>query len=623
MEKHNNFRLENSINSEDPDEVFQKLEILGQGSFGIVYKCVHRDSGNIVAAKIMNVEEEVESFKKEVDILKECESPYIIKFYGCYAKKGEIWIIIEYCDSGSVLDLMRAVPCTFDEYQIASIIEMVLLGLNFLHEKKKIHRDVKCGNILLNRDGYAKLGDFGVSTSLATSLSRRVSKIGSPYWMSPEVITQNKYNSKTDIWSLGITCIEMAEGDPPNHNLRHYQVVKVIVQKPPKGLSFPEKWSPEFNDFVSKCLTVDPEVRPTAKALQQHPFIKKFSRRRTLISELVMNSLDQIAEFRRMNLNEDSEEADKVYSSVIYKTIKKQNEDGESGTMIYNDSNIVDTGTMVVNSNSREQNQHMKEQIQHHPNSKQDQKYVLMDMIDKYGGVSTLNHKEEKSTISSKKLKPHHSHYNSVITSVNEDSGTVVVKNKVGLRKNSKLQQHKHQTKSEDIKGTVIMKSEDFNNKDFSYYGGGDFSDIVNDTIDKMNNPTNEDESIIFNSSEYNCLEIDKLKNMLKYTEQDMEDEIQSIKRKYEKKLLNYKNAISILENNKQCKTLLKYKDFIDFKNKNEKKGLISTKYNDNSNRTITRAPDDSITAVSNKTFYDKNSIKIINYKSNDINNIK
>lgn len=612
-----------SVNSDDPEEIFQKLEILGQGSFGVVYKCLHRESGLIVAAKIVCFEDEVESFKKEIDILKECKSPYILRYYGCYIKNRDIWIIIEFCDSGSVLDLMRAIRASFNEYQIASIVQMVLFGLGFLHEKKKIHRDVKSGNILLNRDGYAKLGDFGVSTSLATSLSKRATKIGSPYWMSPEVITQKNYDFKTDIWSLGITCIEMAEGDPPNNNLRHYQVVKVIVNKPPQGLSNPEKWSAEFNDFVTKCLTYDPEKRPTAKALQSHPFIKKFSKGSTLISELVTNSLDQIEEFRKTNLNdeevdnEDDGENDgtNMFNSVVYKTVKKPNVGTvveNQGTMIYN-NDCMDSGTMIMHSNSRESQDRQKVLIEKEMNDtkKKGGDYVLMDIINKMG-FNTLNNQKEGLQPQSEQAqdkgtvqKNLHSHTNSSYSMEQQKNEKV--------KKTSKLQPHRHQNKSEDIKsGTIVLND----NKSINH----DIKDIMNDTITKMqSNANTDDEQLIFNSAEYNCYELDKLKSMTSYCEHDMEEELEQVRQKYSKRLQNYKTAISILSENTQFKTLTQYRDFLNFKKKQEKRmGTM----NQNDGSTIVR-PEDSISSANFKTIYDKNSVKIINYKSNDINNIK
>lgn len=617
------FNLQNSINIEDPEVIFQKLEMLGQGSFGVVYKCLHRESGSIVAAKIMNIEDEIDSFKKEVDILKECKSPYIIRFHGCYIKKNEIWIIIEYCDSGSVLDLMRAIPMTLNEYQIASIVWMVLMGLNFLHERKKIHRDVKCGNILLNRDGYAKLSDFGVSASLSTTLSRRVTKIGSPFWMSPEVITQKQYNFKTDIWSLGISCIEMAEGDPPYHNLKHYQVVKVIVSKPPKSLTYPEKWSSEFNDFVSKCLIFDPELRPSAKELLKHNFIKKYSKGQSLISELVSNSLDQIAEFRKMNLLEEDD--DMINSVIIRDAYKDTQINYDNGTMIYRTDNIKDdrntniqeTGTMIINGDSIEidNNQNTikineNQQFQN-KNEKAKNNNKLMEMIDLYG-INTLNNKTESQERKQSQIKIKETSKNSISNSNNNSDVSLMKTQNKGLKKNTKLQQHKHQTRSEDMKGTVLIKSEDFNKECNQIYEEMYFKEIINETLEKMRiQSENINDNVIYTSSEFNCLEIDKLKQMLKYTEEDMKDSI----KKYENRILNYCKAIKILEENKQCKTLLNYIDFLKFKEAKENKTVFNSDYS------TTNAPEDSIST--SKTVFDKNMIKIINYKSNDINNIR
>jgi serine/threonine protein kinase len=266
-------------------------------------------------------------------------------------------LIVEYCDAGSVLDLIKITDRNLNEEQIASIIQMVLGGLVFLHEKKKIHRDVKAGNIMLNRDGYAKLGDFGVSAQLINSFSKKNSKIGTPYWMSPEVIMQTNYDSKCDIWSLGITCIEMAEGEPPNHKIRYFLVMKRIVNEPPTSLSNPERWSKEFNDFVRRCLTYDPNQRPTAKELMNHPFILKYSRGSSYIAELVHISLDEISYYRKTYLNdpgdEDHDNKDEeqgndsqIFNSVVFNTANKSAleylEEDNFGTMIVNDNEIND-----------------------------------------------------------------------------------------------------------------------------------------------------------------------------------------------------------------------------------------------------------------------------------------
>ena len=296
----------------DPEDKFLLLEKLGQGNYGIVYKVQDKYTNKIYAAKISSLyTNNLESNKKEINVLKQCNSQYIIHYYGSYIKNKTIWIIIEYCDAGSVLDLMRISNKNLNEQQIASIISMVLKGLIFLHEQKKIHRDIKAGNILLSNNGYAKLGDFGVSAELMHSFSKKVSKIGTPYWMSPEVISQNKYDCKCDIWSLGITCIELAEGEPPYSEVRTFLVMKKIINNPPKGLSNPELWTQEFNDFVGKCLTFEPEKRPSAKALIKHDFINKNDKGNEFVEKMVNENIEKIYNFRKIMNNEDYEQDNK------------------------------------------------------------------------------------------------------------------------------------------------------------------------------------------------------------------------------------------------------------------------------------------------------------------------
>ena len=146
---------------------------------------------------------------------------------------------------------MKITKKNLSEEQIASVMQMVLRGLQFLHERRKIHRDVKAGNILLNHEGFAKLADFGVSAQMKNSFSKKNSRIGTPYWMSPEVIKKSEYNQSADIWSLGITCVEMAEGEPPHSEMKPWKAMMVIISNPPKGLTKPNNWSKQFNSFIA------------------------------------------------------------------------------------------------------------------------------------------------------------------------------------------------------------------------------------------------------------------------------------------------------------------------------------------------------------------------------------
>lgn len=186
---------------------------------------MHKDSGELVAVKIMPTNGDINSIKREIMIMKECDSPYIVRYYGSYIKNSNnnLWLIMEYCSAGSVLDLIKSSKTILNEYLIATILKQVLKGLEYLHSNRKIHRDIKAGNILLDESGNAKLADFGVSTELKDSLAHKDTIIGTPFWMSPEVISKSKYNNKTDIWSLGITAIEMAEGEPPYSHIHPFR----------------------------------------------------------------------------------------------------------------------------------------------------------------------------------------------------------------------------------------------------------------------------------------------------------------------------------------------------------------------------------------------------------------
>lgn len=285
--------------SHNPEEIFDLLELLGEGSYGSVYKALHKPSKEIVAIKIVPTNGELEPIKREIQILKECKCDNIVKYYGSYFHSNNLWLIMEYCAVGSILDLIQITQKTLNEYQIASILSLALRGLDYLHKNKKIHRDIKAGNILLDHKGNIKLADFGVSAELMNTFAVKDTVIGTPFWMSPEVISKSKYNKKTDIWSLGITAIEMAEGEPPYSNIHPIKAMFVIKNNPPSGLSDSSKWTVEFNDFVKKCLTLDPKKRPNAYDLLKHPFIEKMNQGKDYMCEFASEKLYIIERYRR------------------------------------------------------------------------------------------------------------------------------------------------------------------------------------------------------------------------------------------------------------------------------------------------------------------------------------
>lgn len=257
----------------DPAEIFIICEKLGEGSYGEVYSARDKRTGNMVAIKAVPVESDLTDLHKEIAILRKCRSPYVVSYYGSYEKDGDLWIVMEYCSAGSVSDLMSMCDITLEEHEICEVLAAVLKGLEYLHEIHLIHRDLKAGNILLTRTGAAKLADFGVSAQLTSTMSKRRTVIGTPYWMPPEVIQESAYDYRADIWSLGITAIELADGEPPYADIHPMRAIFLIPSREPPKLKEPNAWSPSFNDFIAKCLVKDPTKRPSASKMLQHPFV--------------------------------------------------------------------------------------------------------------------------------------------------------------------------------------------------------------------------------------------------------------------------------------------------------------------------------------------------------------
>ncbi|VDD90507.1 unnamed protein product [Enterobius vermicularis] len=267
------FKLDATALNKPPEEVFDIVGKLGEGSYGSVHKAIHKESGHILAVKKVPVDTDLQEIIKEISIMQQCDSKYVVKYYGSYFKNSDLWIVMEYCGAGSVSDIMRMRKKTLSEKEISAVTRDVLKGLKYLHDLKKIHRDIKAGNILLNNEGNAKLADFGVAGQLTDTMAKRNTLIGTPFWMAPEVIQETGYDTKADIWSLGITAMEMAEGRPPHADIHPMRAIFMIPTKPPPTFKNPADWSSEFISFVSQCLIKNPEERKSATELLEHSFI--------------------------------------------------------------------------------------------------------------------------------------------------------------------------------------------------------------------------------------------------------------------------------------------------------------------------------------------------------------
>eukprot|EP01105_Mastigella_eilhardi_P003998 TRINITY_DN1528_c0_g2_i3.p1 TRINITY_DN1528_c0_g2~~TRINITY_DN1528_c0_g2_i3.p1 ORF type:complete len:967 (-),score=285.75 TRINITY_DN1528_c0_g2_i3:174-3074(-) len=271
--------LEPYIRHEDPVEVLKLNSVIAEGSFGTVYTGCYKPENKTLAIKIIQLEEDetFEDLKIELYVMSKCHSPNIVAFFGSWRKDDELFIGMELCDGGSVCDIYQELNETLSEPIIALIVRETLQGLAYMHNLGIIHRDVKGANILLTRAGAVKLVDFGVSGTISATTPTRETFIGTPYWMAPEVIENRgpptPYGTAADIWSLGITMLEMAHREPPLSDMPQMKALLQIPYRKSPTLNKPSLWSPLFPEIIAKCLEREQKNRPTCTQLLKHPFI--------------------------------------------------------------------------------------------------------------------------------------------------------------------------------------------------------------------------------------------------------------------------------------------------------------------------------------------------------------
>ncbi|XP_013776316.1 serine/threonine-protein kinase PAK 4-like isoform X2 [Limulus polyphemus] len=274
---HEQFRvaLQMVVNRGDPRELYVNFVKVGEGSTGIVYSAIEKNTGRRVAVKLMDLtkQQRRELLFNEVVTMRDYHNSNIVEMFSSYLVGDEVWLVMEFLEGGSLTDIVTY--SRMNEDQIATVCNQCLSALAFLHAQGIIHRDVKSDSILLARDGTVKLSDFGFCAQVSSDIPKRKSLVGTPYWMAPEVISRLPYGPEVDIWSLGIMVIEMVDGEPPFFNEPPLTAMKRIRDLPPPRLKNSHKVSPRLQGFIDKMLIRDPSQRATAFELLHHPFLRQ------------------------------------------------------------------------------------------------------------------------------------------------------------------------------------------------------------------------------------------------------------------------------------------------------------------------------------------------------------
>ncbi|KAI9327987.1 serine/threonine kinase [Obelidium mucronatum] len=269
-------KLKTVVTAGDPNLVYRKVKMVGEGASGKVYlsRNVFDPSAPVVAVKqmILSKQPRKDLLLNEILIMKESSHPNIVKYIDSYLTGGDLWLILEYMEGGKLTDIIETNKLT--EPQIASICNEIIKGVIHLHKRNIIHRDIKSDNVLIGRDGQIKLTDFGYSAKLTVTRKQRATFAGTPYWMAPEIVRGKPYGPKVDIWATGILAIECIEGEPPYLDEDPLKAVYLIVTNGTPTLKNPETLSTTCKLFLSRCLDVDVDKRASGEDLLSHAFLK-------------------------------------------------------------------------------------------------------------------------------------------------------------------------------------------------------------------------------------------------------------------------------------------------------------------------------------------------------------
>lgn len=263
------------IGNINPEKIIRREKKLGEGAGGVVYVCTDLRNNERCAVKLSPMAD-LENIKNEIAMHALSQHPNIVEYKETFAHQENLWILLEYMEGGALTDILGR-TIKWKESHIAYVCREMLKGLSFMHRNHRLHRDIKSDNVLVDFKGRVKLADFGFAVGLTAEEDKRKSVVGTPYWMAPELIRGLEYDFKVDVWSLGITAIEMAEGEPPLIDEQPLRALLLITIQPSPTLQKQAQWTSAFNHFLKRCLMVRPEDRASTELLLMHPFIASSS----------------------------------------------------------------------------------------------------------------------------------------------------------------------------------------------------------------------------------------------------------------------------------------------------------------------------------------------------------